>query len=53
VTHKADRTCVCGHAREAHEHYRAGADCALCGRLGCPRFRVPGRLRTRLTRLLR
>ncbi|WP_176491760.1 hypothetical protein [Curtobacterium sp. 'Ferrero'] len=29
-------TCVCGHPREAHEHYRRGSDCALCD---CPRFR--------------
>ncbi|WP_180357759.1 hypothetical protein [Streptomyces sp. NP160] len=21
----------CGHQREAHEHYRRGADCGLCG----------------------
>jgi len=28
--------CVCGHAQEAHEHYRPGSDCALCD---CPRFR--------------
>jgi len=38
--------CVCGHAREAHEHYRRGSDCALCGAAGCHRFRAdrrPGR----------
>ncbi|GGK86271.1 hypothetical protein JOE58_001239 [Curtobacterium luteum] len=29
-------TCVCGHVRDAHEHYRPGTDCALCD---CPRFR--------------
>ncbi|GAA3337471.1 hypothetical protein GCM10017714_04650 [Curtobacterium pusillum] len=28
--------CVCGHAQEAHEHYRRGSDCALCD---CPKFR--------------
>lgn len=28
--------CVCGHPQDAHEHYRAGSDCALCD---CPRFR--------------
>ncbi len=32
--------CVCGHSREAHEHYRPGADCALCEAGGCPRFRA-------------
>ena len=26
----AGRTCVCGHAKQAHQHYRAGTDCALC-----------------------
>jgi hypothetical protein len=39
--------CVCGHAREAHEHYRRGSDCSLCGAAACRRFRVdrtaPGR----------
>ncbi|SDQ81466.1 hypothetical protein SAMN02800687_2691 [Curtobacterium sp. UNCCL20] len=29
-------TCVCGHVRETHEHYRPGSDCALCD---CPKFR--------------
>ena len=29
--------CRCGHPREAHQHYRAGTDCALCR---CLRFRV-------------
>lgn len=32
-------TCVCGHAQDAHEHYRPGSDCALCD---CPRFRRRG-----------
>ena len=27
--------CSCGHERVAHEHYRAGTDCALCE---CARF---------------
>jgi len=22
--------CTCGHALEAHRHYRRGTDCALC-----------------------
>lgn len=30
-------SCVCGHVRDAHEHYRPGTDCALCD---CPRFRA-------------
>lgn len=24
------RLCRCGHARQAHDHYRAGSDCGLC-----------------------
>ena len=23
--------CVCGHGRDAHEHYRPGTDCGACG----------------------
>ena len=30
------RTCVCGHPRYEHEHYRSGMDCAVCA---CTRFR--------------
>lgn len=30
------KPCVCGHARQAHEHYRRGKDCALCS---CVRYR--------------
>lgn len=30
------RVCACGHPETAHQHYRAGTDCALCN---CPRFR--------------
>jgi hypothetical protein len=29
------KACACGHGKTAHQHYRAGADCALCA---CPRF---------------
>jgi hypothetical protein len=32
----AGPACTCGHPRQAHEHYRRGSDCALCG---CARFR--------------
>src|SRR4051812_38133526 len=28
-------TCLCGHPKKAHEHYRRGTDCALCD---CPRY---------------
>jgi hypothetical protein len=31
--------CVCGHERDAHEHYRRGTDCAVCGNGDCPRYR--------------
>lgn len=31
-------TCRCGHGHEAHEHYRPGADCALCA--DCVTFRT-------------
>ncbi|MBO4237339.1 hypothetical protein [Pseudonocardia alni] len=23
--------CRCGHERDAHDHYRAGTDCGICG----------------------
>lgn len=29
-------SCRCSHGRDAHAHYRAGTDCALCG---CGRYR--------------
>jgi hypothetical protein len=37
------RTCSCGHAKQAHEHYRRGTDCAVCS---CARYDRPllGRL---------
>jgi hypothetical protein len=31
------KDCTCGHAENAHEHYRRGRDCALCS---CARFRA-------------
>ena len=34
--------CACGHAREAHEHYRRGSDCGACGAETCGRFRRQG-----------
>ena len=30
--------CRCGHSIEAHEHFRAGSDCAVCGPDGCQAF---------------
>ncbi len=44
--------CVCGHPHEAHEHYRAGTDCSLCGPAACRRFRAAGGLRARIGRVL-
>ena len=35
---RAPAVCRCGHGREAHVHYRAGSDCALCA---CPRWNPP------------
>ena len=34
----AGRLCTCGHDRPAHEHYRKGRDCSLCG---CTRYTGP------------
>jgi hypothetical protein len=31
--------CACGHAKAAHEHYRAGTDCGVCGATACAAFR--------------
>jgi len=30
------RPCRCGHGKDAHQHYRSGADCGSCA---CERFR--------------
>jgi hypothetical protein len=34
--------CVCGHARDAHEHYRPGRDCGACGAHDCADYRRAG-----------
>ena len=34
--------CLCGHAREAHEHYRPGRDCGACGAHDCADYRRAG-----------
>jgi hypothetical protein len=39
------QVCVCGHDRAAHQHYRAGSDCAICADPACGRFRSPARAR--------
>lgn len=38
---RADPTpvCLCGHVREAHEHYRKGTDCPLCEPGQCNDYR--------------
>jgi hypothetical protein len=40
--------CSCGHAHEAHEHYRRGSDCALCPAGVCAKF-TPDRRAPRRT----
>jgi hypothetical protein len=42
--------CGCGHGKTAHEHYRAGTDCALCE---CARFRRPAGAGLRILSALR
>ena len=32
--------CQCGHVEAAHEHYRRGTDCGICGRDACPAFQA-------------
>jgi hypothetical protein len=44
------RTCTCGHEPDAHEHYRSGSDCALCGHEACGSYRPRGGAATRLLR---
>ncbi|WP_304118504.1 hypothetical protein [Mycolicibacterium bacteremicum] len=39
--------CQCGHGRAAHEHYRPGTDCALCGPQVCQAYDGPRRSRWR------
>jgi hypothetical protein len=43
--------CQCGHAKEAHEHYRPGRDCGICGADVCAAYRAArGPARRRLPR---
>jgi hypothetical protein len=45
--------CLCGHPRSAHEHYRRGSDCGICGVTKCATYRRPrGVLRRMLGRVL-
>jgi hypothetical protein len=34
--------CLCGHAREAHKHFRRGTDCGACGAQECGAFKAQG-----------
>lgn len=53
--------CRCGHERDAHEHYRAGTDCGVCGttcrafhaRTGSAAGRSAGRAARLTSKLLR
>ncbi|MCW0212471.1 MAG: hypothetical protein OJJ54_03860 [Pseudonocardia sp.] len=45
-------TCACGHEPDAHEHYRPGSDCALCGLDACTSYRPQGGTARRLLRRL-
>lgn len=44
MSHTGEALCVCGHRQVAHEHYRAGSDCASCPPQECLRFRSSGGL---------
>jgi hypothetical protein len=46
------KPCACGHAKDAHEHYRPGTDCGVCGAASCEEFRpVGGSMRRTLRRM--
>jgi len=45
--------CVCGHPRAAHEHYRRGSDCGVCGVAKCATYRRNGGVLRRILRRLR
>jgi hypothetical protein len=42
--------CVCGHGRDAHEHWRRGRDCGACGAGPCVTYRPRGGALRRLMR---
>ncbi len=35
---RASTICRCNHEHAAHEHYRPGSDCGICGPQGCASF---------------
>jgi hypothetical protein len=45
--------CVCSHPRAAHEHYRRGSDCGVCGASVCSAYRRRGGRTRRFLRALR
>lgn len=34
--------CLCGHEARAHEHWRPGSECGVCGPAGCLSYRERG-----------
>lgn len=38
VVPQASDLCACGHAYEAHEHYRKGTECSICDVRVCSAF---------------
>jgi len=42
IPRAAVKPCVCGHGRAAHEHWRRGSDCGICGVAGCASYRRRG-----------
>jgi hypothetical protein len=52
VAPTAVKPCACGHGKDAHEHYRPGSDCGVCGAADCEEFRpVGGTMRRTLRRM--
>ena len=45
-------SCLCGHEVSAHEHWRRGSDCGICGGSACPSFRRRGGALRRLWRVV-
>jgi hypothetical protein len=45
--------CLCGHEQRAHEHWRPGSECGVCGPRGCPSYRERGGRARGLLRKLR
>jgi hypothetical protein len=41
-----EKRCSCGHPRAAHEHYRRGSDCGICGAAECAAYARASRRRS-------